>query len=59
MHLENIMQQTLNNFQTSVSIGSRPICNLHFVDDIDLMAEKEIQLHELTTKLENVIQNWR
>jgi hypothetical protein len=52
------MQETLNNFQTSVSIGSRPICNLRFADDIGLMAEIEIQLHDSTTKLENVTQNW-
>jgi hypothetical protein len=49
------MQKTLDNFQTLVSIGSRPIDNLRFADDIDFMAGTENELQELTTKLENVI----
>ena len=35
--LERIMQETLADYHTSISIGGRPICNLRFADDIDLM----------------------
>jgi hypothetical protein len=51
------MQETLGNFQTSVPIGGRPICNLRFAD-IDLMAGTETELQELTTKLKNFIKKF-
>ena len=46
------MLETLHDFQTSISIGGRPICNLRFADDIDLMAGSEAELQDLTTRLE-------
>ena len=34
------------------SIGGRPICDLHFVDDIGLMGDSENELQDFTTRLE-------
>ena len=45
------MQETLHNPITTICIGGRPICNLHFADDIDLMAGSNSDLQELTNKL--------
>lgn len=45
------MLETLHDFHTSISIGGRPICNLRFADDIDLMADNEAKLQNLTTRL--------
>jgi len=53
IYLENIMQETLQNHHTSITIGGRPICNLRFADDIDLMAGTKHELQDLTNKLEN------
>ena len=50
--LENIMQEALLDFKTTVTIGGRPVCNLRFADDIDLMARSEEELQDLTTRLE-------
>ena len=33
--LDNIMQENLQDFNTIISIGGTPICNLRFADDID------------------------
>lgn len=52
VYLENIMQETLHNFSPSISIGGRPLCNLRFADDIDLMGGSESELQDLTTRLE-------
>ena len=35
--LERIMQKALSDFDSTVSIGGRPLCNLRFADDIDLI----------------------
>ena len=35
--LEKIMQETLHDHHTSISIGVRSLCNLQFADDIDFM----------------------
>lgn len=51
LYLEKIMQDTLEKHQTTVSIGGRPICNLRFADDIDLMASSETELQNLTDLL--------
>ena len=51
LFLERIMQKTLHDHTTTVSIGSRPISNLHFTDDIDLMADSNSKLQEHTNKL--------
>ena len=49
--LEKIMQETLDDHHTSISIGGRPLCNLRFADDIDLLAGSNKELQELTDKL--------
>lgn len=49
--LEKIMQDTLHNHLTSISIGGRPLCNLRFADDIDLMAGSNNELQDLTDRL--------
>ena len=38
LYLENIMRETLHEFESTISIGGRTINNLRFADDIDLMA---------------------
>ena len=53
LFLERIMQETLDDHLTSISIGGRPICNLRFADDIDLMGGTNDELQNLTTKLAN------
>ena len=45
------MQETLNDHHTFISIGGRPICNLRFVDDIDLMDGSNGELQDLTNRL--------
>ncbi|PVD27098.1 hypothetical protein C0Q70_12249 [Pomacea canaliculata] len=50
--LEKIMRNSLAEHQTSVSIGGRPISNLRFADDIDLMAGSNSGLQSLTDKLD-------
>ncbi len=52
VYLENIMQYTLQNFSPSISIGGRPLCNLRFADNIDLMGGSEAELQDLTTRME-------
>ena len=56
--LERIMQMSLENFQAGVSIGGREICNLRFADDIDLIADGEEELQELTTRLELTVKKF-
>ncbi len=46
------MQETLNDFHTSMSIGGRPLCNLRFAEGIELMGGSEAELQNLTTRLE-------
>ena len=50
--LEDIMQELFQDFNTFISIGGRPICNLRFVDDINLMECSESELQDLTTRQE-------
>ena len=45
------MQETLADHVTTVSIGGRPLCNLRFADDIDLMGGSNAELQDLTDKL--------
>ena len=52
LHLENIMQETLHNFNDTISINGRDISKLRFAYDIDLIAGTEEELQELTTTLE-------
>ena len=50
LFLQKIMQETLHDHHTSISIGGRPICNLRFTD-IDLMDSKNRELQDLTNRL--------
>ena len=49
--LENIMEEALEEFHSSISIGGRPISNLRFADDIDLIGKSEAELQDLTTRV--------
>lgn len=49
--LERIMQETMDDHPTTISIGGRPLCNLRFADDIDLMAGNNTELQDLTNRL--------
>ena len=51
LFLENIMRETLDDFAPSVTIGGRPLCNLRFADDIDLIAGSNQELQDLTERL--------
>ena len=53
LYLEQIMRDTLHNFESSISIGGRKISNLRFADDIDLMGGSNSELQELTDRLSN------
>ena len=53
LFLEQIMLDTLEDRQTSISIGGRPVCNLRFADDIDLMGSSKEDLQDLTTRLDS------
>ena len=46
-----IMQKTLHDYHTSLSIGRRSICSLRFADDIDLMGGSNDELQDLTNRL--------
>jgi len=50
--LENIMQKALTNYDSSFSINGRPICNLRFVDDIDLMAGSTEEHQDFSIRVE-------
>ena len=45
------MQETLQDHRTTVTIGSRPISNLRFANDIDLMGGSNNELQDLTSRL--------
>ena len=47
------MQETLLDHHSSISIDGRPICNLRFADDIDLMGSSNSELQDLTNRLVN------
>ena len=51
LFLETIMPETLHDHHTSISVGGRPICNLRFDDDIDLMGGINGVLQDLTNRL--------
>ena len=46
------MQETLQDFNTTTSIGGRPFCNLPFADDIGPMGSSGKELQDLTNRLE-------
>ena len=45
------MQKRLHDHHTSISIGGRPICNLRFAGDIDLIDGGYGELQDLTNRL--------
>jgi len=49
--LEMIMNEALDSFESTITIGGRPITNLRFADDIDLIAGEEAELTGLLEKL--------
>ena len=51
LFLEKIMQETLHDHHTSISIGGRPICNPRFADDVDLMSGINGEFQDLTNRL--------
>ena len=51
IYLEKIMQDTLQDYHTSITMGGRYICNLRFADDIDLLGGKNHELQDITDKL--------
>ena len=50
--IENTMQESLQDFNTSISIGGSPVCILRFANDINLMGGSENELQDLTIRLE-------
>ena len=44
--------KSLSDLDSTVSIGGRPLCNLRFADDIDLIGRDDEELQDLTTRLE-------
>ena len=51
LFLKKIMQETLHNHHTSISIGGRPMCNPRFADGIDLIGACTGELQDLTKRL--------
>ena len=45
------MQEKLHDHQTSISTDGRPTCELRFANDIDLMGDISVELHDLTSRL--------
>ena len=52
--LERIMSDALEEHDGKVSIGGRNITNLRFVDDIDALAEEELELEVLVENLDKI-----
>ena len=50
LFLERIVQEALCEHHTSICIGGRPICSLHFVDD-DLEGGSSGELQDLSNRL--------
>ena len=48
--LEKIMQETLHDHHTLISIGERPICSLRFADNINFMGSSNGELQDLTNR---------
>lgn len=45
--LENIMHETLYDHHISISIRGRPICNICFAGDMDLLADTNRQFEHI------------
>ena len=48
---EEIVEETLHDHHSYISICERPVCDLRFVDDIDLMGVSNGELQDLTNRL--------
>ena len=48
---EKIMQETLHDYHMSSSISGRPICNLQFADNVNLMGSSNGKLQVLANRL--------
>lgn len=48
---DGIMQKTLHDDNTFIPTDGRPVYNLCFTNDIDLMRESNIELQDLSNKL--------
>ena len=51
LFLRKIIQETLHDHYTSLSIGGRPICNLRFADDVDTTGGGSRELYDPTYRL--------
>ena len=51
MFLEKVMQETLHDYHTAISIGGRPICKPRFAYDINLMGSSNGELQDLINRL--------
>jgi len=51
---EMVMRETLDGFQGGLQIGQRMITNLHYADDIILLATSEAEVQELVDRLDRV-----
>ena len=52
------MTDALEDHESTVSIGGRPISNLRFADDIDALAGSETELRDLVEKLDTAARNY-
>ena len=53
------MSETQRNYSSSISVGGRPLWNLKFADDIDLLAGTNEKLQELTDQLSRSATRYR
>ena len=51
MFQEKLIQGTLHDYHTSISIGGRPIGSLQFSNDIDLMGGSNSKFQDLSNRL--------
>ena len=49
------MSEVQCNLTPSISIDGRPVCNLKFADDIDLLVGTNKELQGMTNNLSNVL----
>ena len=54
LFLEQIMTESLEDFEGTVKIGGRNVSNLRFADDIDLIAGSHNELADLTLRLDTI-----
>jgi len=49
-----VMRETVDGFQGGLQIGGQIVTNLHYGDDIILLATSEAELQELVDRLDRV-----